>query len=386
MLEFEDTVYVDNNATTPIDPRVKKAMQPYLSKKYGNPNSMHQKGREAREAIDEARTKVADLIASQPREIVFTSSATESNNHAIKGTAYNKKQRGKHIITTKIEHKSVKNPVNYLEKQGYDVSYLDVDKNGYISLEQLKEEIRNDTTLVSIMLANNEIGTIEPIEEAAEIIPEHTIFHTDAAQVPGKLEINVKELGVDLLTINGHKMYGPKGIGALYISQNTQIDPLLHGGGQENNKRSGTENVPYIVGLGKAAQLAKQNQKEEKQKLTKYQQQTIEKITQEIEKTKLNGPKQPRLPGNVNISFEGVEGEAMVLRLDAKNIEASTGSACASEQLEASYVLKQIGLKPKWAHSSLRMSYGRFNTKEDTQKVTEAVKEVVKQLRSISAL
>ncbi len=378
MPEFNDVIYVDNNATTPVDSRVIEEMIPFFEEKYGNPK--------ARKPIEEARKKVASLLGSEPQEIVFTSSATESNNQAIKGTAFNKKEKGKHLITTKIEHKSVKNTFDYLKKQGYDVTYLDVDKNGYISLEQLKKEIKEETILVSIMLANNEIGTIEPIKEASEIIPEQTVFHTDAAQVPGKLEIDVQELGVDLLTINGHKMYGPKGIGALYVDSKTEIDPLLHGGGQENNKRSGTENVPYIVGLGKASELAMQNQREEKEKLINYQQMVFKEITQAIEKTKINGPRDNRLPGNVNISFKGVEGEALVLRLDAKNIAASTGSACASEQLEASYVLKKIGLSPEWAHSSLRMSFGRFNTEKDVKKAIKEVKEVVKQLRSISPI
>ncbi|PTD94372.1 cysteine desulfurase NifS [archaeon SCG-AAA382B04] len=386
MLEFEDVIYVDNNATTPVDPRVKEEILPYLGEKYGNPNSMHQKGREARAPIDEARERVASLLNSRSEEIIFTSSATESNNHAIKGTACSKKQQGKHIITTKIEHKSVKEPINYLKKQGYKTTYLDVDKDGYIDLEELKDSVRDDTIFVSIMLANNEIGTIEPVKEAAQIIPDQTIFHTDAAQVPGKLEIDVDKLGIDLLTINGHKMYGPKGVGALYINEKTEIDPLLHGGGQELGRRSGTENVPYIVGLGKAAEVAEEEQKKDKEKLTKFQQQVIEEITQEVEKTKLNGPKEPRLPGNVNISFKGVEGEALVLRLDGRGISASTGSACASEQLEASYVLKEIGLKPEHAHSSLRIGFSRFNTQEDVDNLIKELKEVVKQLRSISAL
>lgn len=385
MLEFQETTYVDNNATTPVDPRVKEEMVPYLENKFGNPNSMHSKGREARKSINEAREKVSKLLGCESNEIVFTSSATESNNHAIKGTAYSKKQQGKHIITSKIEHKSVKNPISYLEKQGFEVTYLDVDENGYISLEQLKKEIKPETILVSIMYANNEIGTIEPIKKATEIIPEQTIFHTDAAQVPGKLEIDVEELGIDLLTINGHKMYGPKGIGALYLAQDKTIDPLLHGGGQENNRRSGTENVPFIVGIGKASELAMEKQKEEKEKLTKYHETVIEKLSK-LEETKLNGPKKPRLPGNVNISFKGVEGESLVLRLDSRNIEASTGSACASDSLEASYVLKEIGLPPKWAHSSLRMGFGRFNTEKDIKKITKETPKVIEKLRSISAI
>ncbi|MFP4116318.1 MAG: cysteine desulfurase family protein [Candidatus Aenigmatarchaeota archaeon] len=383
-----NTVYADNNATTPVDPRVKEVMEPYFEGKYGNPNSLHGKGREAREAVEEAREKVASLLNAEPEDVVFTSCATESNNHAVKGTAFARKEEGKHIITTKIEHDCVLNTCRWLERQGFDVTYLDVDEDGFVRAGDVEDALRDDTILVSVIMANNEIGTIEPIGKIAEVLPEDVYLHTDAAQAPGKLKTDVEELGLDMLTINGHKMYAPKGVGALWIRDGLDVDPLIHGGGQEGGRRSGTENLPYIVGFGKAAELAENELKGDQEKLREMQRKTIKRTEERVEDVTLNGPRdlEKRLPGNLNFSFEGVEGEALVLRLDERGIEASTGSACASEELEASHVLQAIGLGPELAHSSLRLGYGRFNKTEEVDRIVEAVAEEVEDLRSITAV
>lgn len=384
-----DKIYVDNNATTPIDPRVFKAMEPYFKENFGNPNSLHWYGRKAREAIEEAREKIAFLLNAKPSEIVFTSCASESNNFALKGIAFANKDKGKHIITSSIEHKCVLNSCQWLEKQGFEVTYLSVDEEGFINLDELKNSIRKETILISIMLANNEVGTIEPIKEIAEFLKDKEIyFHTDAAQAPGKIEVDVQDLGVDLLTINAHKMYGPKGIGVLWIREGVQIDPLIHGGGQEKGRRSGTENVPYIVGFGKAAEIAKKELREDKKKLREMQKRLMEKIPEEVEGVKINGPLDlnKRLPGNTNFSFQGVEGESLVLRLDDQGIETSTGSACAAKELEASHVLKAMGISGEEAHSSLRISLGKFNTQEDVEKILKVLPQEVKKLRAISSL
>ncbi|RZN62903.1 cysteine desulfurase family protein [Methanonatronarchaeum sp. AMET6-2] len=381
-----DIIYADNNATTPIDPEVYEEMKPYLKQRYGNPNSLHAKGREANKAVIEARDKVASLLNSDEDEVVFTSCATESNNQAIKGTAAQLKDKGKHIITTKTEHKSILNPCRYLEKNGYEVTYLDVDNDGYVDPSELEKHIREDTVLITIHYANNEIGTIQPIKKLVDITPEEVVFHTDAAQVPSKIPIDVNDLGVDLLTINGHKMYGPKGIGALYINQETKIQPLLHGGGQENGLRSGTENVPYIVGLGKAAEKAKNLVEKESKKLISLHKKILSEIPEAVEETRVNGPIKNRLPGNANISFKRVEGEALVLRLEDRGIMASTGSACASETLDPSHVLVETGVPVELAHSSLRISLGRFNDIEDAERIIKVVPEEIERLRSISAV
>lgn len=382
-----DSIYADNNSTTPVDPRVKEAMLPYLEGEYANPNSLHSKGQEARKAVEGARKKVAKLLNADPEEIVFTSCASESNNHAIKGTAFAREDEGKHIITTEVEHKCVLNTCRWLEKQGFEVTYLDVDEDGYVSPEGLKDALRDDTILVSIIYANNEIGTIQPIKSLTDVVEgEDVYFHTDAAQAPGKMKVDVKDLGVDLLTINGHKMYVPKGVGALWIRDGVKIDPLIHGGGQEEGRRSGTENVPYIVGFGKAAEIARKEWKKDRKRLVKMQERLMKEIPERIEDTRINGPKENRLPGNVNFSFKGVEGEALVLRLDEKGIQTSTGSACASSDLEASHVMKAIGVSGDMAHSSLRIGLGRFNDMDDVEKILEVLPEEVKKLRSITAV
>lgn len=383
-----DSVYADNNASTPLDSRVVEEMQPYFNEEFANPNSLYTRAQDARSAVDEAREKVARLLHADKEGVVFTSCATESNNYAIKGTAFARKDEGKHIITSKIEHKCVLNTCKWLEKQGYDVTYLDVDEEGYVSVEDLKEELRDDTVLVSIMMANNEIGTIEPIKKLAEVTHKNSnaYFHTDAAQVPGKMKLDVKELGVDMVTVNAHKMYGPKGIGALWLRDGLNIDPLLHGGGQEEGRRSGTENVPYIAALGEAADIARTEWEKDKEKLEEMSQTLIEKIKDRCDNAILNGPGKERLPGNVNFSFPGVEGEALVLRLDEEGIEVATGSACGSESLEGSHVLKAIGMDGDTAHSSLRISLGKFNTMEDVKEIGNKLPEIIKDLKSITAM
>lgn len=384
---FDDSeIYADNNATTPIDPKVRKAMLPYFKEKYGNPNSLHNKGSQARRAIEGAREKVANLFNAKPGEIVFTSCATESNNFAIKGAAFSDEQPGKHIITTKIEHDCILNTCSWLEEQGFDVTYIDVDNDGYISVEDIENALRDDTVLVSVIYANNEIGTIQPLKKISKLLEgKDTLLHTDAAQAPGKLNVDVEKLGVDMLTFNGHKMYAPKGVGGLYIKENIDIDPLLHGGGQEKGRRSGTEDVPYIVGLGKAAELANDNWKEEGERLTELHEMFIEKVKEKFDNIKINGPIDERLPGNVNVSFKGVEGESLLLRLNEHDIYVSTGSACASESLEASHVLESLSTDPEYAHSSIRIGFGRFNDESDVEKIIDVLEKEVEELKSFSA-
>ena len=381
------TIYLDNSATTKVHPEVKDAIQPYLSEKYGNPSSIHHKGQEAKKAVEDARKKVADLINAEPEEIIFTGSGTEGNNMALKGIAFANKDRGKHIITTKIEHKSILNSTKWLEKQGFDVTYLNVDENGTVDIEQLKRTIRSDTILVSVMFANNEVGTIQPIEEISNLLKNKSIyFHTDAVQATGKLGLNVKEINIDLLTLSGHKMHATKGIGALYIRKGTKIEPILHGGGQERNLRSGTENVPEIVGMGKAAEIAKKDLEKNSILLKKLGKRLKEDIFRKIPELILNGHPEKRLPGNLNISFKYIEGESVVLMLDEKDICVATGSACTSNSLKPSYVLTAMKKDPVFMHGSIRFSIGAFNTEEDIDTITKTLPEIIKSLRTISPL
>lgn len=384
-----DTVYLDNNATTPVAPEVRKEIEKYLNKKYGNPNSLHRKGMETREAVEKNREKIASLINASEDDIYFTSCATEANNTALKGTAFERKEEGKHIITTEIEHDCVLNTAKWLEKQGFEVTYLEPDKEGFIRPEQVENALKEDTILVSIILANNEIGTIQPMKNIAEKVSKTDVYlHTDAAQAAGKIELDVKKLGVDMMTVNAHKMYGPKGIGALWKKREARITPLLHGGGQEKGMRSGTENVSYIAGFGKAAEIAEKNLEKDRKKLKELSEKLIKGIEEKIERTVLNGPKEleKRLPGNVNVSIRGVEGEAVMLHLDDENIQVSTGSACASESLEPSHVISALGQDTEVAHSSIRLGIGRYNTKEDIEKVLETLPSIVEELRNISSL
>ncbi|MCK5042859.1 MAG: cysteine desulfurase NifS [Candidatus Aenigmarchaeota archaeon] len=381
------TIYLDNSATTQVHPEVKDAIQPYLSEKYGNPSSIHHKGQEAKKAVEDARKKVADLINAEPKEIIFTGSGTEGNNMALKGIAFANKDRGKHIITTKIEHKSILNSTKWLEKQGFDVTYLNVDENGTVDIEQLKRTIRSDTILVSVMFANNEVGTVQPIEEISNLLKNKSIyFHTDAVQATGKLGLNVKEINIDLLTLSGHKMHATKGIGALYIRKGTKIEPILHGGGQERNLRSGTENVPEIVGMGKAAEIAKKDLEKNSILLKKLGKRLKEDIFRKIPELILNGHPEKRLPGNLNISFKYIEGESVVLMLDEKDICVATGSACTSNSLKPSYVLTAMKKDPVFMHGSIRFSIGAFNTEKDIDIITKTLPEIIKSLRAISPL
>jgi len=375
---------MDYAATTPVDPKVLKVMLPYFSKKFGNTMSLHSFGREVKIAVEDAREYVANLMNAKPNEIIFTGSATESNNFALKGIAFANKDKGKHIIVSKIEHHCVLESAHWLEKNGFEVTYLPVDKYGLIDLAQLENAIRKDTILVSIMHANNEIGTIEPIKEIGKICRENEIyFHTDAAQTYGKISIDVKKMNIDLLTASSHKMYGPKGAACLFIREGVKIEPLLHGGGHEFGLRSSTLNVPAIVGFGEAAKICKKEMKKEEKKLTKLRDRLIKNVLK-IENSHLNGHPKKRLPNNANFWFAFIEGESLIMQLDMKGIAASTGSACSTESLEPSHVLLAIGLKPWEAHGSLRLSLGRWSTKEEVDYVLEVLPEAVENLRKIS--
>lgn len=377
-------VYLDYSATTPLDPRVLKAMQPYFSEKFGNTMSLHSLGLEASDALERSRETVASLMKAQNEEIIFTGSATESINSVIKGIAFANKEKGKHIITSSIEHHAVLESCKWLEGQGFEVTYLPVDKYGFVNLSKLENAIRNDTILVSIMHANNEIGTIEPIEDIGKICSDHDIyFHTDAVQSFGKIPIDVNKMNIDLLSLSAHKFYGPKGVGATFIRKGTEIEPLLHGGGHEFGFRSSTVNVPGIVGLAKATELRKKEMKSEAVKLTKLRDYLI-KGTLKIENSHLNGHPKTRLPNNTNFWFSFIEGEALVVELSSQGIYGSTGSACSSATLEPSHVLMAIGLKHEEAHGSLRLSSGKENTKADIDYTLGVLPKVVERLRKIS--
>ncbi|MCX9085038.1 MAG: cysteine desulfurase NifS [Candidatus Methanoperedens sp.] len=378
-------VYMDHSATTAVDPVVTEAMLPYFSEKYGNPSSLYSIGRQSRKAIEEARQKVADLIGAKKEEIIFTGSGTESDNLAIKGIALKNRTKGDHIITSSIEHHAVLNTCKYLEKNGFKVTYLPVNKEGLVDPADVQKAITPQTILISIMHANNEIGTIQPIEEIGRIAKEKNIpFHTDAVQTIGKIPVNVDTLGISLLSISAHKIYGPKGVGALYLRKGTFIEPQMHGGGHERNIRSSTENVPGIVGFGKACELAKGRLPDEAN-LAKLRDSLIKSVLQ-IKESYLNGHPTKRLPGNANFRFSYIEGESMILSLDMKGVAASTGSACSSTSLEPSHVLIAIGLRPEESHGSLRFSLGRENTQEDVDHVVSILPDIVNKLRMMSPL
>ncbi len=384
-------IYLDYAATTPTDPEVLKTMMPYFKKEFGNPSSLHRFGQIALVAIDEARRKVAKFLNCQEDEIVFTGSATEANNLAIFGVTKALKKKGikPHIITSKIEHHAVLHPFEELEKQGIEVSFIAPNKEGIIKLESVKKAIKENTVFVSLMYANNEIGTIQPIEEIGQFLAkinkerkQRIYFHTDAVQAINYLDCNIKELGVDLLTLSAHKIYGPKGVGALFIKKGTPIKPIIYGGGHEFGLRSGTENVAGIVGLGKAIELG-EKYKNDIERIKKLRDKIIEKVLR-IPNTRLNGSKEKRLPNNVNISISGVEGESLMIALDQQGIAVSTGSACSSRKLKPSHVLLAIGLSPKEAHGSLRITLGRFTTEEEVDYFLKVLPNVVKRLREIS--
>ncbi|MDO8727743.1 MAG: cysteine desulfurase NifS [Candidatus Methanoperedens sp.] len=378
-------IYMDHSSTTPVDAAVTEAMLPYFSEKFGNPSSLYTIGREARRSMEEARANVADLIGAKKEEIIFTGSGTESDNLAIKGLAYRNRKNGDHIITSSIEHHAVLYTCKYLETQGFKVTYLPVSKEGVVNPTEVEAAITSKTTLISIMHANPEIGTIQPVEEIGKIAKEKNIpFHTDAIPTAGKIPISVDAMGVSLLSLSAHKMYGPKGVGALYIRKGTGLTPLLHGGGHERDIRSGTENVPGIVGFGKAAQLAKERLPEAA-KITKLRDSLIKGLL-EIKDSYLNGHPEKRLPDNVNIRFSYIEGESMILNLDMKGVAASTGSACSSKSLEPSHVLIATGLKHEEAHGSLRFTLGRANTQDEVDYVITVLPEIVNKLRMMSPL
>lgn len=379
-------VYMDHGATTAVDPEVKKEMMKFFSDEFGNASQMYEYGRNAAMAVQEARERVAKLIgAEQEREIVFNSGGTEADNTALKGIMLAKRNKKKHMITSVIEHPAILRTAEFLETKGIKVTYLPVDNFGLISLEDLKKEISSETALVSIMHANNEIGTIEPVKEIGEIAHDAgALFHTDAVQTVGKIPVDVKKLNIDLLSLSSHKLYGPKGVGALYKKQGIRLEPLMHGGGHEKGYRSGTENVSGIVGLGKATEIAQKELIKEKEKLTKMRDRIIDNMLK-VEDTILNGHRTKRLPHNANISFKYVEGEALILRLDAKGIYGSTGSACSTKKLEASHVLLAIGLRHEVAHGSLRLTLGRWTTDKEVDYVIKEVPQVIKELREMSA-
>ncbi|VVB56063.1 Cysteine desulfurase IscS 2 [uncultured archaeon] len=376
---------MDHSATTATDPAVTEAMLPYFSEKYGNPSSLYTIGRQARRAIEEARQLVADLIGAKKEEIIFTGSGTESDNLAIKGSVLKNRGKGDHIITSSIEHHAVLHTCKYLEKNGFKVTYLPVSKDGIVNPADVEKAITPQTILITIMHANNEIGTIQPIEEIGKIAKEKKItFHTDAVQTAGKIPVNVDALGVSMLSISAHKIYGPKGVGALYLRKGTAVEPQLHGGGHERNIRSSTENVPGIVGFGKASELAKERLPNESN-LTALRDSLIKGVL-EIEDSYLNGHPTKRLPNNANFRFSFIEGESMILNLDMKGVAASTGSACSSTSLEPSHVLMAVGLRPEEAHGSLRLTLGRENTQEDVDYVISVLPDIVNKLRMISPL
>ncbi len=383
----ERQVYFDHAATTPVKREVLDAMMPYFSEAYGNPSSIYALGRKSRKAIEEAREKVAGVLNADPSEIFFTGSGTEADNWAIKGVAYANAKKGKHIITSAIEHHAVLHTCNYLESEGYEVTYLPVDADGLVSPEDVEKAIRPDTILVSIMTANNEIGTIQPIAEIGRITrSKNVLFHTDAVQAVGHMKLDVKELNVDLLSLSAHKFYGPKGVGALYIRKGTKITQYMHGGAQERNRRASTENVPGIVGLGKAIELAHENMETSNKKLITLRDRLINEVLEKIPYVRLNGHREKRLPGNVNFSFEYLEGESLLLMLDMKGIAGSSGSACTSGSLDPSHVLLAIGLPHEIAHGSLRLTLGEDNTDEDIDYLMEVLPPIVERLREMSPL
>ena len=382
------TTYMDYSATTYVKPEVLDAMMPFFTEKFGNPSSFYGISRETKMAVDNARAQVAKSINCDPNEVYFTGGGSEADNWAIKGIATAHMKKGNHIITTKIEHHAVLHTCEFLEKFGFEVTYLDVNEEGFIDLKQLESAITDKTILVSIMFANNEIGTIQPIKEIGAICREKKVlFHTDAVQAIGSVPVDVKEMNIDLLSLAGHKLYGPKGIGALYIRKGVRIDNLIHGGGQERGRRAGTENIPGVVGLGKAIEIATESIEENRARLTVLRDKLIDGILERIPYARLNGPRgDKRLPGNSNIRFEFIEGESILLSLDFEGICASSGSACTSGSLDPSHVLLAIGLPHEKAHGSLRTTLGAASTEEDVEKLLNELPPIIERLRNMSPL
>jgi len=384
----DKVIYFDHAATTYVKTEVFEAMKPYFTQEYGNASSIYSIGRSNRKAIEDARSTVAKCLgAAEPSEIYFTGSGTEADNWAIKGAAYAGRKKGKHIITSAIEHPAVAETCEFLKREGFEITYIPVDEDGLVNPADVEKAIRPDTIIVSIMMANNEIGTIQPIKEIAEICKKHKVLmHTDAVQAAGNIRINVQELGVDLLSISGHKFYGPKGTGVLYIRKGVRLENLIHGGHQERNKRAGTENVPGIVGLAKALELATINLDAHYEKLYNLRERALKGIMERIPHVRLNGHREKRLPGNLNVSFKFVEGESILLMLDMKGIKASSGSACTSGSLDPSHVLLAIGLPHEIAHGSLRLTFGEQNTEEEVDYLVDCLAEIVEKLRKMSPL
>ena len=380
-------VYFDNAATTKLDEEVLQKMMPYLKENYGNASSIYKLGRESKKAVEESREEIARVLNCNPNEIYFTAGGSESDNTAIKGIARANRKKGNHIITSKIEHPAVLETCKTLEKEGFEVSYISVDEKGIVDLEELKNAIKPTTILITIMFANNEIGTIEPIEEIGKIAKESNIyFHTDAVQAVGSINIDVQKLNIDSLSLSGHKFYGPKGIGALYVRKGVQFEKYISGGHQERNKRAGTENVAGIVGIGEALKLAYRDLDKHNKKIKELRDYYIEQVEEKIPYIRINGDMENRLPGNSNISFSFIEGEGLLLNLDLKGICASSGSACTSGSLDPSHVLLAIGLPHEIAHGSLRITIGKYNTKEEIDYLVENLIEIVNRLRDMSPL
>lgn len=381
-------IYLDYAATTPMDPEVVETMLPYLTTHFGNPSSIHAFGRENRKAIEDARAVIAtQLGATAPNEIIFTGSGSESDNMAIRGVAHAQRDKGRHIITSAIEHHAVFDTCHHLEKEGFKITYLPVDGDGLVNPETLEKALTPETILVTIMHANNEVGTIQPIAEIGKLLRERKIlFHTDAVQSVGALPVNVADLSVDLLSLAAHKIYGPKGVGALYVRKGVRVDPLIFGGGQERNRRAGTENVAGIVGLAKALTLANAGLEAKAKRLTELRDYLIDNVLEKFECVRLNGHRTRRLPGNANFSFEFIEGESLLLNLDLKGIAASSGSACTSGSLEPSHVLLAMGICHEIAHGSLRITMGKDTTKADVDYLLEVLPEIVGKLRAMSPL
>ena len=370
--------YFDNSATTRIKEAVLTEMFPFLSREYGNPSSLYSIGRKSKRAIEEARKRVASLINCNPEEIYFTSCGSESDNTALKGIAYANSNKGKHIITSKIEHPAILHSCQNLEKKGFEVTYLDVDKDGFVNLQTLENSIRRDTLLISVMFANNEIGTIEPIQEIAKIAHKNgIIFHTDAVQACGNIPIDVQKMDIDMLSLSGHKIYAPKGIGALYVKKGIEFERFMDGGHQEKNKRSGTENVAEIVALGKACQIAEKNMEQYQNKLKLLRDYCLEKMKKSFSNIHINGTMEKRLPGNINISFEGQDATELLYKLDEMGICASGGSACSSGDNSPSHVLTAIGLPSELAKGAIRFTFGDFNTKDDVDYLIEAIAHLI---------
>ena len=380
------TTYLDYQSGAPVDPRVLDAMLPYMREHFGNPAVLHSLGDAPREAVEKAREQVAALIGAEPSEIYFTSGATEASNLAVKGVALKYQKRGRHIVSTVIEHRSVITLLKYLERLGFEVTYLPVDSEAFVDPAAVRDAIRDDTILVSVMTANGEVGTIEPVGEIASIAREKgVLFHTDAVAAEAWVPIDVATLPFDLVTLSSNDIYGPKGVGALYVRKGARIEALIHGGGQERGMRSGTENVPGIVGFGRAAELVREEMPADVDRVKAYRDRIIDEVLSNIPDTTLNGPRERRLPNNVNIRFAYIEGESLILSLDMEGVQAATGSACSTKTLEPSYVLLAMGIRHEEAHGSLELTMGRWTTEGDVERVLEVLPGIVRRLREMSA-